>query len=69
VSTSASQHMAAVVLGCRIYGLVATEWAIFLPFHTKDFLNKSSHLVGAPFLALWAVFSLDRHSLVGSVNY
>jgi len=27
------------------------------------------HLVGAPFRALWAVFSLDRHLLVESLDY
>ena len=65
-------HVLAVMAGCR-QALVSTGLAISLLFSTKWHRNRSSSLLGAPFWALWAVFSQEEqllfsqeeHSLVG----
>ena len=59
VTLCGTANMAALVLGCR-KALVITGWVISVSLHivTKGLLKHSSHLVGAPFFALWIVFSL-----------
>ena len=55
--------MVAVAAGYR-KGLVMAEWPILFSC-TNECRKRSFHLVGTPFLALQAAFSLEEHSLVG----
>ena len=56
--------MAAVAAGYRI-GLVSTGWSAPLLPCTNKRRKQSFQLVGAPFLAFKAVFSLEERSLDG----
>ena len=56
--------MAAALAGCR-KALVGTGLSISLLFDTIGRRYGSSAFLGAPFLALLAAFSREKHSLVG----
>ena len=58
--------MAVLLAGCR-KALVGTGWAISLLCCTNRYRKHSSCLIGAPFIALQAVFSQDELSLVGEL--
>ena len=54
--------MAAVAAGYRM-GLVSAAWPVLLLSCTNECRKRFFHLVGAPFLALQAAFSLEERSL------
>ena len=58
------QCMAAVAAGYR-KGQVSTGWPILLLSCANGRRKPSFHLVGAPFLAFRAAFSLEKRSLDG----
>ena len=60
----ARHSMAAVAAGYR-KGLVSAGWPVLLLSCTNGHRKWSFHLVGTPFLAYQAAFSLEEHSLVG----
>ena len=56
--------MVAVAAGYRM-DLVSAGWPVLLFSCTNECRKRSFHLVGAPFLAFQAAFSLEEHSLDG----
>ena len=63
VSAQGAVHMATALAGCR-KALVGTGWTISHP-DTNGHRKGYSAFLGAPFLALQAVFSQEKHLLVG----
>ena len=66
VSAQGAMHMAVALAGCR-KTLVGTGLGISLLFDTNECRYGSSAILVAPFLALYAVFSQEKHSLVGGL--
>ena len=63
VSARGAVHMAAALAGCR-KALVGTGWTISHLVDTNGHRKGYSAFLGAPFLALQAVFSQEEHLLV-----
>ena len=61
---SCTQCMAAIAEGYG-KGLVSAGWSVLLLSYANECRKRSFHLVGTPFLAFSAAFSLEECPLVG----